>query len=149
MLQMAKIKPIPQPEPPKGIFCVYEKAARPKYRVLVAIPFTYEYSKNKMWRTTRQGRVYITAEHRKLRQELEEILSYACGDHKWKKDKYYLSYHVQKPSQRGDAINFLDTFADAVKKAVGVDDNLLEVERISYEVVKNSENLKIFVSIAQ
>lgn len=77
------------------------------------------------------------------------VLKEACEHHEWKKEKYYLSLHVQKPNNRGDAINYLDAIADVVKHAIGIDDNYMEVEKITYEVVRNKEDLKIYISVAQ
>lgn len=118
-------------------------------RVLVSIPFNYGYSKNKINGITRHGKVYPLKEHQQLRVYLTGVLAEACAGITWKKQKYYVSYYVQKPSNRGDAINFLDAFADVIKKVVAVDDNFLVVNTIDFEVVKNGENNKIFISISQ
>ena len=134
----------------QSIFFPFNKAeAKVTHRVLVAIPFDYGYSKNKINGITRHGKVYPLKEHQILREYLTKALIDACAGIKWKKQKYYVSYFVQKPSNRGDAINFLDAFADVIKKVVGVDDNYLVVQDIDFEVVKNGENNKIFISISQ
>lgn len=126
-----------------------ERGADPTYRVLVSFPYDSNLSKNKAHGTTKTGKWYTKADHRKLKEDLLEILADACKGHEWKKEKYWLAIHVQKPSNRGDAINYLDAIADVVKHAVGVDDNFLEVERITFEVIKNGTDNKIFISISQ
>lgn len=121
----------------------------PKKRVLVSFPFDSNLSKNKAHGTTKTGKWYTKADHRKLKEELLKILTHACKEHEWKKEKYWIALHVQKPSNRGDAINYLDAIADVVKHAVGIDDNYMEVEAITYEVIRNGTNNKIYISIAQ
>lgn len=134
----------------ESIFFPFNKTeAKVTHRVLVSIPFNYGYSKNKINGITRHGKVYPLKEHQQLREYLTGVLTEACAGIIWKKQKYYVSYFVQKTSNRGDAINFLDAFADVIKKVVGVDDNYLVVDKIDFEVVKNSENNKIFISISQ
>lgn len=135
---------------PSSIFFIFGKhRLEPKQRVLVSFPFNSDLSKNKAHATTKQGKWYTRAEHKKLKEQLLEILKYECSKFTWKKEKYYLALHVQKTSNRGDCINYLDAIADVVKHAVGIDDNYMEVERITYEVVKDEPDNKIFISIAQ
>ena len=80
---------------------------------------------------------------------MTRVLTEACAGIEWKKQKYYVSYYCQKPSYRGDAINFLEAFADVIKKVIGVDDNYLVVEDIDFEVIKNGADNRIFISISQ
>jgi hypothetical protein len=135
---------------PQNIFFPFKKTeAKVTHRVLVSVPFDSNYSKNKIEGRTKSGKTYPLKEHWKLRDYLTHVLEDACRGIEWKKQKYYVSYFVQKPSNRGDAINFLDAFADVIKKVVGIDDNYLVVESIDYEVVKNGTNNKIFISISQ
>lgn len=125
-----------------------ETEAKVTHRVLVSIPFDYNYSKNKIEGRTRSGKTYPLKEHQQLREYLTKVLTEACAGIEWKKQKYYVSYYAQKPSNRGDAINFLEAFADVIKKVIGVDDNYLVVDKIDFEVVRNGNN-KIFISISQ
>jgi hypothetical protein len=120
-----------------------------KHRVLVSIPFSYEYSKNKIEGRTKYGKTYPNKDHWELRDYLTRVLTEACAGIEWKKQKYYVSYYCQKPSYRGDAINFLEAFADVIKKVIGVDDNYLVVEDIDFEVIKNGADNRIFISISQ
>lgn len=133
----------------KDIFkFLYREEAAFKNKVVVSFPFDSNLSKNKAHGTTRTGKWYTRAEHRKLKEELLETLKPECKKHEWKKDKYYLAIHVEKPSNRGDCINYLDAIADVVKKAVGVDDNYMEVLGISYTVVREG-NQQIYIYVAQ
>lgn len=130
----------------KTVFTIYGLAAAPKHRVLVAIPYNVNLSKNKQHGITRTGRMYTLPAHKKAREELAKVINDAVQSHRWEKKKYWLAIHVQKPSNRGDCANYLDAIADVAKKCIGVDDNYLEVEKITYEVQKDG---KIFISIAQ
>jgi hypothetical protein len=127
----------------------FKLETRPSQRVIISFPYDSNFSKNKAHGTTRTGKWYTKAEHRRLKEELLELLADACKPYEWKKEKYWIAIHVQKPSNRGDAINYLDAIADVIKHAVGVDDNYMEVENITYEVIKNGTNNKIFISISQ
>ena len=128
----------------------FNTEAKVTHRVLVSIPFDYNYSKNKIEGRTRSGKTYPLTAHKQLREYLTKVLTEACAGIVWKKkQKYYVSYYCQKPSNRGDAINFLEAFADVIKVVIGIDDNYLVVEDIDFEVVKNGTNNKIFISISQ
>ncbi len=135
---------------PAPIIYPFHTEASVTHRVLVSIPFDYNYSKNKIEGRTRSGKTYPLPEHKQLREYLKSVLTQACAGIEWKKkQKYYLSYYCQKPSNRGDAINFLEAFADVLKVVIGVDDNYLVVENIDFEVIKNGIDNKIFISISQ
>jgi hypothetical protein len=133
---------------PKNLFTVYEREAKPTQRVIVSFPFDSNLSKNKALGTTRTGKWYTKAEHRKLKEDLYDLMKPECDKYAWKKEKYYLTIHVQKPSNRGDCVNYLDAIADVVKKCVQVDDNYMEVEQITFEVVREGVQ-KIYISVAQ
>jgi len=127
----------------------HERETNLTHRVLVSIPFDYNYSKNKIEGRTKSGKTYPLREHWELREYLTRVLTEACKGIEWKKQKYYVSYYAQKPSNRGDVINFLEAFADVIKKVIGVDDNYLCVDDIDFEVVRNCGENKIFISISQ
>lgn len=132
----------------KNIFTVLEKEAKPTQRIIVSFPFDSNLSKNRAHGTTKSGKWYTRAEHRMLKENLLSLLKPECEKYIWKKDKYYLSIHVQKPSNRGDCVNYLDAIADVVKHAIGVDDNYMEVQAITFEVIRTGSQ-KIFISVAQ
>ncbi len=132
------------------IFSIYGLATDAKYRVIVAIPFDINLSKNKAKMLTRQGKMYTPAQHKAAKAHLLRVLSEACKDHAWKKQtKYWMAIHVQKPNNRSDAPNFVDAIADVIKLAIGVDDCWMEIEKVTYEVIKDRTDLKIFVSVSQ
>jgi hypothetical protein len=127
----------------------HEEETNISHRVLVSIPFDYNYSKNKIEGRTKSGKTYPLKEHWQLREYLTRVLTEACAGIVWEKRKYYLSYYAQKPSNRGDVINFLEAFADVIKVVIGVDDNYLCIQDIDFEVVKNGIDNKILISISQ
>lgn len=127
----------------------HERETNFSRQVLVTIPFDYNYSKNKIEGRTKSGKTYPLKEHWQLREYLTRVLTEACAGIVWEKRKYYVSYYAQKPSNRGDVINFLEAFADVIKKVIGVDDNYLCVHDIDFEVVRNCADNKIFICISQ
>lgn len=131
-----------------NIFFPYTPLPHRNQRVTIAIPFDFVLSKNRKFATARNGRMYVRADHKKACEQLEAQLREACKNYTWKKAPYYLAIHVQKENNRGDAANFLDAIADATKKAIGVDDCWLAVERITWEVKKDADR-RIFISISQ
>ena len=93
--------------------------------------------------------MYTPAAHRNAKEHALQVLTEACKNYEWKKrTKYWLAIHVQKPDNRSDAPNFVDAICDVVKLAVGVDDCWLELEGVTYEVVKDGTN-KIFICVSQ
>ena len=115
--------------------------------VRVAMPFDYLMSKNALWNIGRGHHVYIRKESALLSIVLQNIIRSASRDRVWKQRKIYLDIFVQKPNNKGDAINVLDFVADAVKKAIGVDDRWFCLRRLDWQIVK--ENPRLYVGIGQ
>ena len=63
----------------------------------------------------------------------------------WRKDKVWVVFIVHKPNNRGDAGNFLDAIADAVKKAILIDDNMFSFV-IDYVI---DEEAKVEIKVIQ
>ena len=111
----------------------------------LTVPFTHQYSKNAIYSLNGRGHVYIRDEVRALKNNLIEQIK--LSGVKWRVNKVYLDILVQKPDMRGDAINVIDTIADAVKKGIDLDDNWFCIRRLDWEIVKI--NPKIFIGISQ
>ena len=75
----------------------------------------------------------------RLREATKGIMVY--------RNKVWIDIFVQKPDHRGDAINFLDLIADAIKEAIGIDDRWFSIRRIDWQIVK--EKPRIFIGIGQ
>lgn len=111
-----------------------------------SVPFSFHYSKNAIWGLSRErGHIFVRKEVNELRENMARIVRESGV--KWRVNKVYLDILVQKPSLRGDAINVIDTIADAIKGAIGLDDNWFSIRRLDWESVKNDP--RIFVGIGQ
>ena len=113
----------------------------------IAIPFSYAGSKNHLWATTRGGHVYRRKESNALQEQIVQSLKTVGTSQKVYRNKIWIDIFVQKPDHRGDAINFLDLIADAIKEAVGIDDRWFSIRRIDWQIVK--ETPRIFIGIGQ
>lgn len=109
------------------------------------VPFDGNLSKNRKLKVTREGRVYTNSDTRHIMERITQLV--LSSQIKWNINKIYLEIIVQKPNMRGDAINFLDAIADAVKKGLPLDDNWFAVEKIDWEIVKKDP--RIYISIMQ
>jgi uncharacterized Zn-finger protein len=75
------------------------------------------------------------------------MLESAISGKKIYRNKVWIDIFVQKPDHRGDAINFVDLIADAIKVAIGIDDRWFSIRRVDWQIVK--ENPRIFIGIGQ
>lgn len=110
-----------------------------------SVPFDFNYSKNAIYRLGNGGHIFVRKEVNDLKQGLIDIV--ASFGIKWRVNKVYLDILVQKPTLRGDAINVIDTVADAIKKAINLDDNWFSIRRLDWELVQNDPH--IFIGISQ
>lgn len=115
--------------------------------VRVAMPFDYTMSKNAIWRSVGAGHVVLRQESRTAREVLALRISQAMGARRPVQSRIWLDIMVEKPNQRGDAINVVDFVADAVKDAIGIDDRWFSIRRLDWAVVKTDPQL--YVGIGQ
>jgi Holliday junction resolvase RusA-like endonuclease len=113
--------------------------------VRVAVPFDWAASKNAVWRTGRGGHIYARKESSTFREALAARIKDAGTS--WYQGKVWVDIYVEKPNHRGDAINVVDLVCDAVKDAIGVDDNWYSLRRVDWSIVK--ENPMIYVGVGQ
>jgi len=103
----------------------------------VKVPFTWDWSKNKMWKQKRGGGYYMNPDTR----HLYDTLFYKIRNHgkpNFKaKEKIYISIYAELDSHRGDALNFVDTICDAVKEAILIDDRWFAIKSLDWEIKKN------------
>jgi len=109
------------------------------------VPWDSNYSKNRRFGFNRAGGVFKKKEVSDLERNI--ITELKLTNFKWRVNKVYLDIMVEKPSMRSDAINVLDTIADAIKKGIGLDDNWFSVERLDWSI--NKTNPKIWIAIGQ
>lgn len=113
----------------------------------VAVPFSFAYSKNAVWRSVGAGHVVLRKESRRARSLLAWNLKRAMGDRRVAHNRLWLDILVEKPTQRGDAVNVVDVVCDAVQEATGLDDRWYSVRRLDWVVTKHDPRL--FVGIGQ
>ena len=110
-----------------------------RWIVRVAVPFTYGMSKNRMLNWTKSQKPHLAAEFRGMRDALRDhfALSFAGPDApKIVQAKLWLDIFVQKPDNRGDAVNVVDLVCDAVKAAIGLDDRWYSIRRLDWQITK-------------
>jgi hypothetical protein len=116
--------------------------------VRTAFPFTWGFSKNRIYSLgPKYGHVFIREEGRQLRHAVGLQIKRAMGDMKFYKGKVWLDIMVQKPDNKGDAVNVVDTICDIVKHAIGIDDRYFSIRRLDWEIVKTKP--MIFIGIGQ
>ena len=117
------------------------------WSVRVAVPFTFAFSKNAMWRNVGVGHVILRKESSRARANLAAKIRAAFHGTKIAHNRLWLDILVEKPTQRGDAINVLDLVADAIQDATGLDDRWYSIRRIDWIITKKEPRL--FVGIGQ
>jgi Holliday junction resolvase RusA-like endonuclease len=65
----------------------------------------------------------------------------------WLPRKTWFSLMVCKPNNRSDAINLVDLAADAIKRAIGVDDRWFSIGQVDWEI--DAENPRIVIEVWQ
>lgn len=115
--------------------------------IRIAVPFSYNLSKNAIFTSTKWGHVALRRESRACRDEITQLLREAVRDIKPKQNKLWVDIYVQKPNHRGDAVNVVDLVCDAVKDAIGIDDRWFCIRRIDWQIVKDEPRL--FIGIGQ
>lgn len=111
------------------------------------LPFTWKLSKNyKLGRSSHNGRVYIPADVRAAMDDLKARVRDATAGQEWLDGKVWIRILAEMPNRQGDAINFIESVADAVKDAIGVDDNWFSVE---LDWVLSRDDPKIHLTIEQ
>ena len=82
--------------------------------IRVCVPFSYIYSKNRLWSFSGgQGHVYQRQTIKNARAALALLIRQEAHG-KFKKGKVWIDLLVQKPNHKGDAVNVLDLVCDAV-----------------------------------
>lgn len=118
-------------------------------KLKISIPFTWDWSKNKMWKATRFGRLYLNPKTKQLIDFLIYKTRIEIKKNKLffvKRKKVYLSIYAELENHRGDALNLLDTIADALKEAINIDDRWFAIKSLDWEIKKGG---KIFIEVSQ
>jgi hypothetical protein len=120
-----------------------------KNMVRVSVPFSWSFSKNAIFSmNTNSGHVFLRKKARGVRDALTMAIKAALSSEQpFYRGKVWLDILVQKPNNRGDAVNLIDSICDAVKVAIGIDDRYFSIRVLDWEIVK--ENHRLFVGISQ
>ncbi len=119
-----------------------------KWAVRVEVPFDRLMSKNSIWSYgSKQGHVFIRQEVKNSRESVANAVGEALRLQPMVHGKLWLGIYVQKPTFKGDAINVIDSIADAVKTVVAIDDNMYSLMFVDWDVV--FENPKVILYIGQ
>lgn len=114
-----------------------------KHGIVVNIPFTQDLSKNKIF-VNKWGRITIQKARQEARNDIVKVIKNV--KHTFFRGKVWLKILVEKSENRGDAINVLDTVADAVQDAIGVNDRWFSVDGIDWTIVKEKPIIRITIT---
>jgi len=122
--------------------------------LIIQIPWNKDLSKNSMINIRRDHRqqktqVMTKKEHQKSREDIIWLIKSRINqtNAKFYENKVWLDIFVEKPTHQADAINVIDGLADAITKAIGIDDKWFSIYRLDWMI--NKENPKIWVTITQ
>lgn len=116
------------------------------WSVFFSIPYSLNASKNRRWSNSGHGVVYLSKEVRSFEASLIIMARQALRETKVHQAKLWVGIFVQKPNNKSDAINVVDTICDALKKAVGLDDRWFCLSRVDWEIQKHDPQIYIRVS---
>lgn len=110
-------------------------------------PFSYAYSKNRRWKRTKTGHVFIPKEISDASTRLAQEVSDRAHLHNVVEAKVWLDIFVEKPDHRGDAVNVVDFVCDFVKVGLGVDDRWYSIRKLDWSI--NRVNPHLFIGVGQ
>lgn len=119
-----------------------------EWLVMYKVPFKLEASKNSRWSLGRRGSgVYVTERVRSYSNEVTRRTREALNGINVAHNKLWISFLVEKENHKFDAINVVDTLADAIKEAVPIDDNWFCIGSLDWRIKKKEP--EIFIRIGQ
>jgi len=105
--------------------------------IVVVVPFTRDFSKNKIM--VANGRIIRLKKTNDamalLRDEIAEI------NHKFYQAKIWLDINIFQPDHMGDALNYVDTFADAIQNAIEINDRWYAIKNLNWQIDKANPRL--------
>lgn len=113
----------------------------------VGVPFSWAGSKNHIFSKRADGHVFMREESAYMRFELTKEVRNAMLDVEIAQNKLWIDIFVQKPTMRGDAVNFVDMVCDAVKDGVLLDDRWFSIRSVDWQIAKRDP--MIFVGLGQ
>jgi hypothetical protein len=115
---------------------------------MIILPLLTELSKNRKFKTTRTGHVYIPKEVKAAKQIIGILIKKGVINYKLEKNKKtWIKMLVKKSNPRFDAINLIDNLADILQEVTGINDNLYSI-LLDWELV-TVKNICIELEIYQ
>jgi hypothetical protein len=111
------------------------------------VPFSWHVSKNATHLSTRQGGRYMREESRSIKDAITLLVRTSYAPRLVVQNKVWLDILVQKPNNRGDAVNVVDLVCDGIKVGLGLDDKWFSIRRLDWEIAKHDPH--IFIGIGQ
>lgn len=104
-------------------------------------PYTTLLSKNARLKRGAGRRLYINSDALAAKENVEKQLRDAGGE--WFDGPVWLALHVEKPRNSIDAINFVDTIADAASKAIGINDRWFSLGAVTWELCTRDPHITV------
>ena len=104
----------------------------------IVVPFTAAASKNHIYGIS-GWHVFKRENVRKFQAAVESAArrSMRAMDVNPVQNKVWMAIHVEKPNNRFDAINVIDSIADGLKKAIGIDDRWFCIRQLDWSICKD------------
>lgn len=121
-----------------------QRCERDGLRLVIEAPFSMALLKNHSHTLKR----HLVVEAREAREALIDRIHSARlpgQRRRWPTRKTWLELEVWKPSHRPDAINLLDSVADAVKQALGTDDRWFSVRRLDWQIDREEPRFQLVI----
>ncbi len=118
-----------------------------EWLVRIQIPFDWAASKNHIYALRNRGHVALRQEAIAYRDMIGWKIKQALGTQRVINNKVWIDIFIQKPNQKGDAVNFVDLICDSIKRVIGVDDRWYSLRRVDWEIAKHDP--RIFIGIGQ
>lgn len=117
--------------------------------IRIEIPFDSCLSKNAIYSMAKgSSYIFVKKKHSEARKQIIFLIQNCLkNNERFYQGKIWIDILVQKKTHKSDAINYVDGVCDAIKSAIGVDDNWFSIRMLDWEIVK--ENPRIFIGIAQ
>lgn len=110
--------------------------------IKIVIPYTQAFSKNKVL-VGKQGRIIYWKDRREAIEELAWRIK--AMRHKFYQGRIWLRIEVYKPNHIGDALNVIDSIADAVEKGIGVNDRWFSIECLAWQIDKADPRIELWI----
>lgn len=107
-----------------------------------SIPFTWAASKNHV-HSSSGFHIFKRRSAREFEAEVGKAALSALAGRKVKQNKVWVGVIVEKPNQKGDAVNVVDLVCDALKVAIGVDDRWFSLAFVDWRINKNDPQILI------